>query len=152
MRFETLTELCKEITVFGTWRRVVRPIFTKYSGGREGGKAIFYSEDWTLCMPPKRRIISAILRGVVSHKIIISLVGVPKVEDLANFYTSRGRKKLKLKLIYDRQSVGQSVLVSGAHLEPMIRFILSLWRLRVSWCVAPSLTRRRVCNLLYSCF
>jgi hypothetical protein len=27
--------------------------------------------------------------------------------------------KLKLKLNYDRQSVGQSVLVSGSHLEPM---------------------------------
>jgi hypothetical protein len=34
--------------------------------------------------------------------------------------------KFKLKLIYDRQSVGQSVLVSGAHLESMTRFILSL--------------------------
>jgi hypothetical protein len=28
----------------------------------------------------------------------------------------------KLKLIYDRQSVSQSVLVSGSHLEPMTRF------------------------------
>jgi hypothetical protein len=34
--------------------------------------------------------------------------------------------KLKLKLIYDRQSVGQSVLVSGAHLGPVTNF-LSLW-------------------------
>jgi hypothetical protein len=33
---------------------------------------------------------------------------------------------LKLKLIYDRQSVGQSVLVSGAHLEPVNNFSLSL--------------------------
>jgi hypothetical protein len=32
--------------------------------------------------------------------------------------------KLKLKLIYDRKSVGQSVLVSGAHLELMIRFFV----------------------------
>jgi hypothetical protein len=31
-------------------------------------------------------------------------------------------KSLKLKLIYDRQSVGQPVLVSGSHLEPMTRF------------------------------
>jgi hypothetical protein len=30
--------------------------------------------------------------------------------------------KLKLKLIYDRRSVGQAVLVSGSHLEPMTRF------------------------------
>jgi hypothetical protein len=55
--------------------------------------------------------------------------------------------QLKLKLIYDRRSVGQSVLVSGFHLEPMTRFLFSVWRLRVSWCEAPSLTRGRVCNL-----
>jgi hypothetical protein len=52
------------------------------------------------------------------------------------------------KLIYDLQSVGQSVLVSGTHLEPMTRFILSLWRLRVFLYGAPSLTRGWVCNLL----
>jgi hypothetical protein len=34
--------------------------------------------------------------------------------------------KLKLKLIYDRQSVGQSVLVSGTHLEPATNFSFSL--------------------------
>jgi hypothetical protein len=34
--------------------------------------------------------------------------------------------KLKLKLIYDRQSVGQSVLVSGAHLGPATNFSFSL--------------------------
>jgi hypothetical protein len=33
---------------------------------------------------------------------------------------------LKLKLIYDRWSVGQSVLMSGAHLEPMTRFFCFL--------------------------
>jgi hypothetical protein len=33
---------------------------------------------------------------------------------------------LKLKLIYDRQSVGQSVLVSGAHLGPVTNFYFSL--------------------------
>jgi hypothetical protein len=33
--------------------------------------------------------------------------------------------QLKLKLIYDRQSVGQSVLVSGAHLEPLTNFSFS---------------------------
>jgi hypothetical protein len=32
----------------------------------------------------------------------------------------------KLKLIYDRQSVGQSVLVSGAHLEPATNVSFSL--------------------------
>jgi hypothetical protein len=33
---------------------------------------------------------------------------------------------LKLKLIYDRQSVGQSVLVSGAHPGPVTNFCFSL--------------------------
>jgi hypothetical protein len=34
---------------------------------------------------------------------------------------------LKLKLSYDRQSVGQIVLVSGSHLEPMTRFFDNHW-------------------------
>jgi hypothetical protein len=34
--------------------------------------------------------------------------------------------KLKLKLICDRQTVGQSVLVSGAHLGPVTDFSFSL--------------------------
>jgi hypothetical protein len=34
--------------------------------------------------------------------------------------------KLKIKLIYDRQSVGQSVLVSGTHLGPATNFSFSL--------------------------
>jgi hypothetical protein len=34
--------------------------------------------------------------------------------------------KLKLKLIYDRQSVCQSVLVSGAHLEPVTNFSFAM--------------------------
>jgi hypothetical protein len=33
---------------------------------------------------------------------------------------------LKLKLIYDRQSIGQSVLVSGAHLGPVTNLSFSL--------------------------
>jgi hypothetical protein len=45
----------------------------------------------------------------------------------------------KFKLIYD---------LVGSHLEPITRFLFSVWRLRVSWCVAPSLTRGWVCNLL----
>jgi hypothetical protein len=58
----------------------------------------------------------------------------------------------EVKLIYDRRSVGQSVLVSGSHLEPMTRFLFSVWRLRVPWCVAPSLTSGWVCNLLVQLF
>jgi hypothetical protein len=34
--------------------------------------------------------------------------------------------RINLKLIYDRQSVGQSVLVSGAHLGPVTNFSFSL--------------------------
>jgi hypothetical protein len=43
---------------------------------------------------------------------------------------------------------GQSVLVSGSHLKPMAIFLLCVWRMRVSWCGAPSLSRGWVCNLL----
>jgi hypothetical protein len=54
----------------------------------------------------------------------------------------------KLKLIDDRRSAGQSILVSGFHLEPMARFFFPVWQLQVSWCGAPSLTRGWACNLL----
>jgi hypothetical protein len=46
------------------------------------------------------------------------------------------------------QSVSQSVLVSGSQLEPMTRFLFSVWRLQVSWNGAPSLMKGWVCNLL----
>jgi hypothetical protein len=57
--------------------------------------------------------------------------------------------RLKLKL---KSSVGQSVLVSGAHLGPATNFSflleISFRQMRVCYFVAPSLTRGRVCNLL----
>jgi hypothetical protein len=63
---------------------------------------------------------------------------------------------LKLTLIYDRQSVGQSVLVSGVHLGPTTKFFFLLGiffrQLRVCYLVAPTLTRGRFCNLLYNYF
>jgi hypothetical protein len=40
--------------------------------------------------------------------------------------TSVTGQSMKLKLIYDRQSVGQFVLVSGARLEPVTNFSFSL--------------------------
>jgi hypothetical protein len=40
------------------------------------------------------------------------------------------------------------VLVSGSHLQPMNRFLFSVWRLRPSWCGPPSLTRVWIRNLL----
>jgi hypothetical protein len=57
--------------------------------------------------------------------------------------------RLKLKLNYDRQSVGQSVLVSGTHMGPVTNFSFSFkFSLDICYFVAPSLIRRRVCNLL----
>jgi hypothetical protein len=47
------------------------------------------------------------------------------------------------QLIYDLQSVGQSVLVSGAHLGPVTNFFFLL---------DISFIQLRVCKLLYSCF
>jgi hypothetical protein len=62
------------------------------------------------------------------------------------------KSKSKPKSHYDRQSVGQSVLVSGIHLERAINFSFSskcsLDSCGVCYFVAPSLTRGRVCNLL----
>jgi hypothetical protein len=58
------------------------------------------------------------------------------------------RALLKLNLIYDRQSVGQFVLVSGAHLGPVTNLSFSFRQLRLCYFVAPFLTRGRVCNLL----
>jgi hypothetical protein len=55
---------------------------------------------------------------------------------------------LKLKLSFDRRSVGQCVLVSGSRLELRTRFFFSVWQLCVSWCLASSLTNGWVCNLL----
>jgi hypothetical protein len=64
--------------------------------------------------------------------------------------------KLKLKLIYNQQSVGQSVLVSGTHLGPRDQFFflleIVLRQLRLCYFIAPSLTREWVCNLIYNCF
>jgi hypothetical protein len=59
-----------------------------------------------------------------------------------------GRHLLYVEAIYYRRSVGQSVLMSGFHLEPMIRFLFPVWKQRISWCGTPSLTRGWVCNLL----
>jgi hypothetical protein len=62
------------------------------------------------------------------------------------------RFELKLKLNYDRQTVGQSVLVSDTHLGLATNFSFSLKiffrHLRVWYFIARSLTRERVCNLL----
>jgi hypothetical protein len=46
---------------------------------------------------------------------------------LCELQTFLEKRNLKLKLIYDRQSVCQSVLVSGAHLGPATNFSFS-WK------------------------
>jgi hypothetical protein len=56
-------------------------------------------------------------------------------------------KTLKLKFIYDRRSVGQSIMVSVSHLEPMNVFLFSVQQLRVSWCGAPYLAWGWACNI-----
>jgi hypothetical protein len=56
--------------------------------------------------------------------------------------------RLKLKLIYDWRSVGQSVLVSGSHLETMTRFFCLSDDCGFLDVGALSLTRGWVCNLL----
>jgi hypothetical protein len=56
----------------------------------------------------------------------------------------------KFKLIYDRQSVGQCVLVPGTHLGPVTNFFSLLeifFRQLWVYFVVPSLTRGLVCNL-----
>jgi hypothetical protein len=61
---------------------------------------------------------------------------------------------LKLKLIYGRQSVGQSGVrrPSGTRDQFFSLLEISFRQLLLCYFVAPSLTRRRVCNLLYNCF
>jgi hypothetical protein len=75
---------------------------------------------------------------------------------LRNLLMEGAGRHMKLKLIYDRQSVGQSVLVPGNHLGPVTNFVSLLEiffrQLRTCYFVAPSLTRGRVCNLRCNCF
>jgi hypothetical protein len=62
--------------------------------------------------------------------------------------------KLKLKLIYDRQSVGRLSVRRPSGTCDQFFFLLeiSFRQLLVCCFVEPSLTRWRVCNLLYNCF
>jgi hypothetical protein len=64
------------------------------------------------------------------------------------------KSKFKSTLYYVRQSVGQSVLVSGTRLGLATNFSHSLFdyfflQFRDCWCGAPSLTRRRVCTFQF---
>jgi hypothetical protein len=53
-----------------------------------------------------------------------------------------------VKWIYDRRSLVQTLLFSGSHLKPMTRFLFSVWQLLVPWCMALSMMREWICNLL----
>jgi hypothetical protein len=68
------------------------------------------------------------LRGSSLRTNCIYRARPPLVGEVSvNFRESASLKfYLKLKLIYDRRSVGQSVLMSGSNLEPMTRFFFCL--------------------------
>jgi hypothetical protein len=63
----------------------------------------------------------------------------------------RVKVKLKSKTYYDKQSVGQSVLVSSTHLRPSTNlfppFLITFRQLQVYWCGTPSLMRGWFCTL-----
>jgi hypothetical protein len=57
------------------------------------------------------------------RRILLSQCSIPcQVIFLHRCYILSAGPALKLKLIYDRQSVGQSVIVSGTHLGPATNF------------------------------
>jgi hypothetical protein len=135
-------EMSRPGTLTCTWHALISPLSTPVDG------AAYYI--YMLPFVPERCKDNGAsqrksLKNVFMYRA--EVVGLYR-----NTHVAVLKLKLKLKLIYDRRSVGQSILVSGSHLEPMTRFLFSVWLLWVSWCVAPSLTRGRVCNLLYNSF
>jgi hypothetical protein len=78
---------------------------------------------------------------------MLSLCRVSEDCGVSTLTASNFDPDLKLKLIYDRGSVGLFwwwALIWS----PWPDFLFSVWWLLVSWCGAPSLTRGWVCNLL----
>jgi hypothetical protein len=55
--------------------------------------------------------------------LFLELVLVPTIQVLQ---LPENKIKTEAKLIYDRQSIGQSILVSGSYLGSMARFLLPL--------------------------
>jgi hypothetical protein len=72
---------------------------------------------WSYFIVPNLRLLQP---GVPSSHIYI-----PQEQGGPDIPQGTEILKLKLKLSYDRRSAGQSVFVSGSHLEPMSRFFLS---------------------------
>jgi hypothetical protein len=109
-------------------------------------------ENSSLCTVYKSCVSPGFAEQVMPVLLTLCYNGSLVIWTVVSLIVTDSYLKLKLKLISDRRSVGQSVLVSGSHQEPMTRFFFSVWRLRVSWSVAPSLTRGWVCNLLVQLF
>jgi hypothetical protein len=128
--------------------------------------------------PPGRFLVPTSVRCWVDSRAIVRLEGWSKLKNattssgiermtcrliaecfnqlvapVARLFSTPFWDKSKSKLYYDRQSVGQSVLVSGTHLGPAINFPPSLFsyfrQLWVCWCGAPSLTRSQVCSFQF---
>jgi hypothetical protein len=59
-----------------------------------------------------------LLQDISNENVILVLVALKK-------YIAQ---KVKIKVYYHRQSVGQSVLVSGTHLGPATNFLSSLFK------------------------
>jgi hypothetical protein len=83
------------------------------------------------------------LRESLSHGSVLTVL-------LLGSYS--GDTESKLKLSYDRRSVGQSILVSGHHLVPATNSSFTLMEnlfrhLKLSSCEVPSLTRGEICSL-----
>jgi hypothetical protein len=96
--------------------RVSPEMSSRTSGGKctPGWRPLFYCIQWPLLMHAR----TASYASTYTQKrqsITWRMVGV------------KMKMKLKLKLYYDRQSVGQSVLVSGAHLGDLWPIFLSPW-------------------------
>jgi hypothetical protein len=64
--------------------------------------------------------------GRTPNSSVVQPIAVSLPTDINVVLHCELKLKLKLKLIYDRQSVDQYVLVPGSHLGPMTRFLLSL--------------------------
>jgi hypothetical protein len=102
--------------------------------------------------PTGHIIIITVILNVIIIIIIIILFSLICYAGFTVAVTNAINKK-ESKSHYDRQSVGQSVLVSGTHLGPAtnLHFLsLTIFRqLWVCWCGAPSLTRSRVCSFQF---
>jgi hypothetical protein len=71
-------------------------------------------------------LTSCVLRSALESKNALGLAHCMLYRDVPALKRKNVKVKVKMKLIYDRQSVDQSVLVTGAHLGPVTNFSFSL--------------------------